>query len=305
MDLLQESILKVVAYFDVFDYPVTAEEILRFMDKPCSEQKLQHSLKSLLRDEAIFKTKDFYSLRNDESFAVNRLKDNRTAKKKLKLAKRIGVFLSWFPYIKGIAISGSLSKNVFKEDSDIDFFIITQRNRLWISKIFFSSFTKVATLLGLKKWFCLNYVIDETCFEVPEKNIFTAIEIITLMPLHGTKAFHHFFEANKWVYEFFPNYPAKTNAAKESSRMLLKRFLEWIFDNGQGDKIDNALLHYFDQRWKRLKQKNKFTETGFQIGTMIADKHFCRPYPQHFQQKILDRYEERIQSLKTSLRVAI
>lgn len=305
MDLLRESILRVVAYFDIFHHPVTAEEIVHFMNKPCTEQNLHRVLNELLKDEKIFKLKEFYSLRNDDLLVTKRINANAGAIKQMKIAKGIAAFLTWFPFIRGIAISGSLSKNVAHEDSDIDFFIITKENRLWISKLFFGTFIKLATLLGNRKWFCLNYIVDETFLEVPEKNIFTATEIITLMPLYGTHLFDRFFEANDWMYDFFPNHPAKTYSAKESSGILPKKIIEWLLNNKHGNNADDALMHYFDKRWKKLTAKNKFTETGFQLGTMMTDKHFCRPYPQHFQQKILEKYEEKIQALRVGFRIAI
>jgi hypothetical protein len=305
MNPLQESILKVIAYFDIFYYPVTAQEIIYFMDKPCSLQKLQRALEEFLKNEIIFKTKDYYTFHNEQAFAIKRMKANEVAAKQLKIAKKIAAFLVRFPFIKGVAISGSLSKNVAYEGSDIDFFIITKENRLWLSKLFFTGLIKCAALFGLSKWFCLNYIIDEKSLEVPEKNIFTATEIVTLLPLYGTSLFDSFFKANEWVYDFFPNQPVKTNTAKEPSFIIFKKVIEWILNNRHGNKADTALMRYFSKRWKKLMTKNKFTESGFQLGTMMADKHFCRPFPEHFQQKILDRYEERIRTLKTSLRIAI
>ena len=305
MDLLQESILKVVAYFDIFYYPVTAQEIMHFMDKPCTEQKLNFALNRLLNDEIIFKTKDYFLFHKDQTWVLKRIKGNAAATKQLKIAKKIAAFLTWFPFIKGVAVSGSLSKNIAHENSDIDFFIITKESRLWLSKLFFTSFIKCATIAGFKKWFCLNYVVDETNLKVPEKNIFTATEIITLLPLYGASLFDSFFKANEWVYDFFPNHPVKKYAAKEYASNFSKKIIEWCLNNKQGDKADNAIMHYCNKRWKKLAAKNKFTESGFQLGTMMADKHFCRPFPEHFQQKILDRYDERIQALKTTLRIAI
>jgi predicted nucleotidyltransferase len=265
MDSLQESILKAVAYFDLFHHPVTTDEILHFMNMPCTEHNLHHALSILINDEKIFRSREFYSLHKDHFLAKRRMNANATAAKQLKIAKNIAVFLMWFPFIKGVAISGSLSKNVAHEDSDIDFFIITTENRLWLSKLFFSTFIKLATFLGYKKWFCLNYIIDETSLEVPEKNIFTATEIITLLPLYGARLFDLFFEANSWIYDFFPNHPKKTHSGKEYIHLLPKKLIEWLLNNKQGNKADNAIMGYCNKRWKKLTEQNKFTETGFQL----------------------------------------
>jgi len=169
MNALQESILKVVAYFDIFQYPLTAKEIISFMDTRCSEEDLQFVLNGFLRDEVIFKTHSFYTLHRNSYLGIKRIKENTAAQKQLRKAKKIGAFLTWFPFIKGVAISGSLSKEVAKEDSDIDFFIITEANRLWLSKLFFTLFIKCMSFISLEKWFCLNYVIDETNLKCGKK----------------------------------------------------------------------------------------------------------------------------------------
>ena len=39
-----------------------------------------------------------------------------------------------FPFVRAVGISGSLSKQYADENSDIDYFIITAANRLWIAK---------------------------------------------------------------------------------------------------------------------------------------------------------------------------
>jgi hypothetical protein len=176
---------------------------------------------------------------------------------------------------------------------------------LWLSKLFFTLFIKCMSFISLEKWFCLNYVIDETNLEVQEKNIFTATEIITLIPLHGPLLFDKFFESNNWVYNFFPNNSSKKIVAAETTIILPRKLIEWMLDNKQGDKADDKLMKYFEQRWNRLTRENRFLKSGFQIGTMQAEKHSCRPYPEHFQQKILDIYEEKLEALRTTLRIAI
>src|ERR1700758_4025049 len=98
MDALQESILKVVIYFDIFQYPLTAEEIRCFMDMPCNAERLEYLLQEFLRDEIIFKTQDFYTLHKNSPLGIRRIKENADAKKQLTRARKIARFLTWFPF---------------------------------------------------------------------------------------------------------------------------------------------------------------------------------------------------------------
>lgn len=297
MNEIKKSVLQVLAYFDMFHYPLAVEEIHALMGVPCSFIEVKKCVDDLSKAKKIFEYRQFYSIQNIETISNKRIKENAAAEKQLKLAKRIATFLTWFPYIRGVAISGSLSKQVANEESDIDFFLITKENRLWIAKIFLRIMIKLSSFIRLDKWFCLNYIIDETSLEVHEKNIFTATEIITLLPVYGAASFDKFIEVNKWIYNYFPNHPVFINHAKEAKRNFVKKTVEYLFDGKKGDKADSLILNYFDRRWKMLMTENRFKKSGFQIGAMMANKHFCRPYPQDFQSRILQLYEQKLKIL--------
>jgi hypothetical protein len=67
----------------------------------------------------------------------------------------------------------------------------------------------------------MNYFVDEAQLTIEEKNIYTATEVATLLPLTGAKTFNQFYTANRWVKEFLPNYLMKISASD------IKRF-SWI-----------------------------------------------------------------------------
>ena len=92
-----------------------------------------------------------------------------------------------------MGISGSLSKGYYDDDGDIDFFIITSPKRLWIARTFLILYKKIF-LLNSRKYFCVNYFISSNALEIEEKNIFTATELTTLLPMFGNGSFHKFYE---------------------------------------------------------------------------------------------------------------
>ncbi|WP_298738457.1 hypothetical protein [uncultured Chitinophaga sp.] len=298
MAQLSESILKVIAYFDMFSHPVTMEEIHQFLDQPAREKDLESPLRQLLDKQFIWRLGQFYSLRNDPQLVQRRLKGNMLAVKRLKLAMRISRVLAWCPYIRGVGISGSLSKKVAYEGSDYDFFIITAENRLWIARAFQYFFVKSFSWLGLRYFCCLNYYIDEKALEIEEKNIFTATEVVTLLPARGRRSFQNFSNANKWVSDFIPNASFREPPAREISSWPLKRCLEWMLNSQLGDRLDNAIMKYFSRRWTNLMSKKIVYHTGFVLGSMVVEKHLCKPMPQHFQQNILNRFEQKIADMK-------
>lgn len=301
MQALQKSILKVVAYFNLFNYPVTYGEIKNFIDRPVSDSSLTDALHTLTANSLLYKINGFYALTPHYTQVERRLAGNAAADRRLKLANKLARFLSWFPYVKGVAVSGSLSKNFAYKGSDIDFFIITAPNRLWVARMFFLSFFYVARVFGMKNWFCLNYFIDTKALEIPEQNIYTAIETATLMPKQGKGLFADFYESNAWVYNYLPNYtPALQSAANDKS-IWPKSMVEWMLNNNIGDKLNNALHRFYKKRWGKMLQQKKFAKNGFQFGSYIAGEHVCKPIPHYFQAKILGRLEEKMRDIDEQL----
>ena len=121
---------------------------------------------------------------------------------------------------KAVAVSGSLSKYFADEKADIDFFIITSANRLWIARTFMHFLKKISYIAGKQHWFCMNYYVDEMGMNIQEKNIFTAMEISTLLPMQGTNHFKNFIAANAWINNYFPAHINSTCAHRKLKKGL-------------------------------------------------------------------------------------
>jgi predicted nucleotidyltransferase len=290
--------LKTLAYFDVFNYPLTAEEIIQFLPGKNTKSAFHESLKNLFEEKLIFKISGFYSLQNREILASIRIEGNKRAAYQLKIARRIAKFLGGFPFVKSICVSGSLSKDFADKKSDIDFFIITEADRLWIARTFMHLFKKLSYLAGKQHWFCMNYYVDEEGMEIVEKNIFTAMEIVTLKPMQGKKYFKRFIDANSWTKNYFPGQKISIDE-DGTGKIKLIRFIEKLFRSKFGDMIENWLMKVTDKRWKKKTEKNKLNNHGERI-SMIVSPHFSKPNPDIFQLKIINEYDLRVNQLLSS-----
>jgi hypothetical protein len=291
---LENSIMRVLTYFDLFDYPLYPDEILYFLDQPVNRQALYVSLDSLCSKKCIFKYREVFSVRDDEKLAARRMKGTMRALHLLNIARKNAGFLFRFPYIRGIAISGSLSKNFAAEDADIDFFIITKRNRLWIARTFMHLFKKLTFLYGGQHRYCMNYYIDEEGLEIPEKNLFTAIELITLLPVTGNGVIDRFFNKNNWAKIYYPNSQYRGQSQQQHVRPAwVKKILETVFNNRAGDWLDDFFMKWTTRRWKEKERLQKRSVKGTLMG-LSTGKHFSKPNPVLFQEKILQKYTSRL-----------
>src|ERR1700682_5319392 len=193
---IRKDILATLAYFNMFDFPLKKSEIFIFLGHCNDFPEFEQALNCLLKESAIFKIGDFYSLQNDYKLALRRHRGNEKAAIMLRKAEKAAAIIAAFPFVKGVAVSGSLSKYFADDNSDIDFFIITKANRLWIARSCLHIFKKLTYIFNMQDLFCMNYFVDEDQTCILEKNIYTAIEIATLLPLRGSNIFDKFFKEN-------------------------------------------------------------------------------------------------------------
>ncbi|MDB5149025.1 MAG: hypothetical protein JWQ57_3045 [Mucilaginibacter sp.] len=293
---VKENILETLAYFDLFNYPLTRGEVYIFLKNKYHYEDFDGALNCLLNEGKIYLFDRFYTLKNDHYLVVRRNDGNKKAGELIKIAGKIGNILVRFPYVRGIAISGSLSKNFADENSDIDLFIITAKNRLWIARTLMHCFKKLTFLVNKEHLFCMNYYIDEQQLEIVEKSIYTAIEIGTLIPLQGDITFEKFYAANAWTSSFLPNKNMRISSAKPIKNTYLKKLGEWLLNNTAGDAIDSLLMKITAGRWLKKTNMNKVNSHGVIMG-MDTNKHFAKPDPKNFQYKLLERYKERVSRL--------
>ena len=297
---LRPSILRTVAYFDLFNYPVSPEEIQFFLDQEVPSSEMSSSLETLVAEGRLFRLDRFYSLHNDPALAEKRIIGNKHADELLLIADKISRFLYQFPYVRGVGISGSLSKHYADKDADIDYFIITSSNRLWIARTLMHLFKKWSFIRGRQHWYCMNYFIDEEALEIAEKNIFTATELITLLPACGNGGLVRFFDANNWVTSFLPHYKHRTSQVPPNPPAgFWKKNLEKWLAGPIGDKLDEFFRHLTTRRWNKKEQRGALDGKGHRM-SLKTDKHCSRPNPEMLQKRILALYGNKLEELGLS-----
>jgi hypothetical protein len=293
---IRKDILATLAYFNMFDYPLKKNEIFLFLGHCNDYREFEQALSNLLRDAAIYKMAEFYSLQNDFKLAIRRFRGNEKAIAMLKKAEKAASIISAFPFVKGVAVSGSLSKYFADEHSDIDFFIITAANRLWIARTLLHFFKKLTFVVHKQSYFCMNYFIDEAEPAIMEKNIYTAMEVVTVLPLRDNGTFDRFLKANTWAGVFFPNKYQHNPDIKKTRNYWLKSLMEKCLHNRIGDSLDNFLMHRTAKNWNRKTRSNRTDNKGMLL-SMHVGKHFSKPNPEIFQKIILQSYEDSLSEI--------
>jgi hypothetical protein len=300
---LGKSIIKTLAYYDIFDYPLTAEEIYHNLGaNHVSSMDVVNEIEKLCSVCLVYKENNFYLLRDKKDFVNKRLAGNKLAEKRMKSAYRMSKFISKFPYVRAILLSGSISKGYMEEESDIDYFIITHPNRLWFTRLVLMLFKKIF-LFNSRKMFCINYFVDTETLEIEEKNIFTATELATLIPTYGTTLYDELQLKNYWVKDFYPNFPKRnTIALSENKNSGFKCLCEKLFNKKIGDKLDDFSMSLFEK--SNQKKYRNYNSKDFQVAFKTS-KRESKHHPKFFQKRVLEAFNDKLKSLEIAYNISL
>ncbi len=289
---LSKNILRVLLYFDMFKHPLKAEEIFHCCtEQPNSLLMVEHELGLLMSCHLIMKKNGYFFLEDNQSFVERRIVGEAKAKKTWMIALRFSKLISRFPFVRGVYISGSLSKGYMDKDGDIDYFIVTKPRRLWLSRSLLIFFKKIF-LLNSRKYFCLNYFIDEDTLRIPDKNYFTATELVFLLPTYNHELYLELMRRNSWVKRYYPDFPLRGNyRVVPAKRYFTKNIFEAIFKGAIGEKLDVFFFRITIHHWKR--KFTHFDEKTFDL-RLRSKKNVSKHHPRGFQEKILKQWEEKI-----------
>jgi predicted nucleotidyltransferase len=219
---LEKAILNTLAYFDIFAYPLTLVEIwkwLYFKEAASSAILLNKIKETIDNNEKIKSLIDnkwgFYFFKGRELVIELRRERYNLAEEKFKKAIRVVKFLKWMPGIKMIGVCNSLAWGNASEESDIDFFIVTEKNKIWTARFFAVIFLKIFGLRPRKNKtrnkICLSFFVDEENLNLErlamdDADIYLIYWINQVVPIFDKGGvYEYFLESNRWVKNFLPN----------------------------------------------------------------------------------------------------
>lgn len=229
-----------VFYHDIFDYPLSTKEIIKW-------RVGKRGLALFKKTKKILNKDGFYFLENKENLLYKKALRERISKRKIEIAKRNAYLLIKIPTILGVFITGALAMNNAKEESDIDILIITKRNLLWITRLFVYLVLRILNS-GVRKYgdvnqkdkLCLNVWLDESAlvWDKKDRNIYSAHEIAQVNPIEEKcNIYQRFLQKNVWILDYWPNsvridnvkYKIKNNNNKESLIEKLSYYFEYKY----------------------------------------------------------------------------
>jgi len=294
-------VIETLVYADIFKYPLTLNEVfLNLTSNGVNELEVENNLNDLVKKGLVFKHEKFYSLTECASISNLRKERNDRAKKYMKIARRMSGFISSFPFVRGVFLSGSLSKDCMDKDGDIDYFIITEPGRLWLCRTILILFKKIF-LFNSYKYFCLNYFVDSKHLEIHHKNLFVATEVLTLIPTYNHEMYQQFINENSWAKAFRPNLKQELKFDPiPPKRSFVKGLFEIILNGKLGDRLERYFHGVTENHWQ--KKFSSYSESDYHL-SIQTKKHTSQINPENFQKKVILEFEERLRNFEKTSRV--
>ncbi len=300
---LDRSILKCIAYFNVFQHPITATEVYRFLDVEIEFETLERQLSVLASEGVVKQYEIYYGLKDVQRLSTLRVQYEEHAIQHHTIALINGGRILNLPFVSGVCISGSLSKGVMKKDADIDYFIIGKHGRVWLAKFFIKTY-KYLFLNNSKEYFCTNYFISDQDLIIKEKNLYTATELATLIPLDSDQHYSNLLESNLWWRSYFPNYTIETSRLSIQSKGLKSKSqfvirIERLLSGYIGSAINKGIMKLAVLR-NRLFYNKQQSHKDFEL-MFRSTLSEIKVHGSNHQMNTLEAHQQSTEALITSL----
>jgi hypothetical protein len=298
----QVSILRTLLYYGIFRCPLSLSEIRENAGLCISEEELKDELSHLTETGIIFFRNGYYSTQAVDENLERRLRGNRMAETVMPMARKYCLKIASYPFVKAVMLSGGISKNFFDDKSDLDYFIVTRSNRLWICRTLLILRYK-SLPRSKKKFWCTNYFVSPEGLCIPEQNQFTATELTSLVPVVNYEMYKDPLLANPWSREILPNKIARPDLlCYPVPRSRLRNAVEWALSGVAGDLLDEWLRRITLRHWqKKYPEMNK---KDFEL-QFRSRREACKRHEQGYQQKVLNRWEEEMRKFESALGISL
>ncbi len=292
---LNLAVLETLHYADIFDYVLTRDELARYLiGVQVAFPEIDAALTELVqRGACAVSPEGFLSLPGRERLTSQRLRLREQARSQKARAHLYARLLGYFPFVRMVALTGGLSMENARDD-DIDLLIVCAPGHLWTVRGIAVALVRLARLAG--DHLCPNLLLSENQLAVTDENLYSAHEIVQMIPLYGVDVYRRFRHLNIWVARYLPNaangYEDETRENTSPIGALLKRKAEQMLNNHLGNAIEE---------WEMTRKVKKLSAM---IPPDADDVEYsseaCRGWVSGHGHRVLAEFESRINQLEAS-----
>lgn len=287
LGVLQRAILATVLYRDLFEYPVTIEEIHRYLHGVRCE--LSDVRAALLADEFLDRYLEtdghYFAVGGREALFEIRRRRESYANELWPIALLHARRLAGLPFVRMVAVTGSLAVDNPSGDADTDFMLVTESGRLWTAR----AMAKVLQHVNVRfsgGELCVNHLVSLSALELEDPSLYVAQEIAQMVPVYGADVYDRLRSANSWSDEFLPNAcgPPPVSWRCAASSESFKRLAEPVLNSPLGSVLES---------WESRRKIRKYNESPFLLGRSTPFRKEATGHRHTVKKTISDAFADR------------
>ena len=283
----ERAFLQSVVYAALFDYPLTLAQLREALigevaDEATLLRWYEHS--EYLR-ATVDQLDGYFFPHGRHDLLLTRAERENTSRALLHDLGGPLRLVTRMPFVRMVALSGSLAHLNADESADLDLFVVTSPRRVWTVTL---ATLIIARLCGWRKRLCLNYVLSERALWVAPADLFSANQIVHLQPITGESTYRAFLDANRFVERFYPNFVPRAVAddrGRGAATTTLERLLDWTIAP-VGERLARILYRTHLRRrahtWKSRDQ-------------VRLDAECLKLHTSSHRREVMERFEEALE----------
>ncbi len=310
---MRDRILATLAYYDGFDYPLKAAEVLDHMvsfrhlgeneNKKADIRTVIGELNSLVQSETAGHRGEYYFLFEREYLVPLRERREIITKKKINKTLDIMRWVRHIPFVQLVFASGSLSMRNTSELSDLDIFVVTKNGRIWLTT---ALMLLTFEILGsrrlprhkLRRQMCANHFITDKSLQMKNKSIFTAQLFSQLLPIYvaDKSLLNRFENENKWVKKYVNIFDLRNKKLEKNiKKSLISKSAEFVLSGIIGRVLNDLAKRY--QVWSIKRNARKAQKDYRRRGRVIYNDYQLEFHPSSVEPSLIRKYNEKLTAL--------
>ena len=244
------AVVRTVTYAALFQAPLTRERLHRtLMDVRLDPRALDGVLADPWVRARVETSGDLVFPRGRGEWIEARRARRQETERLLQRHRRALAVVARCPFVRLVGLSGGCAHEN-ATDGDVDVFLVTRRGRAWAVYL---ALIAASRLLGVRRTLCINYVVDESELALPERDVFTASELVGLRPLAGPQTYYRLVQVNDWVAGWFPNFFHERHVSDAGGVPPAggPRWLERVLDLGPAPALQRLSRRIMGARLRR------------------------------------------------------
>ncbi|MBU0596888.1 hypothetical protein KJ641_00325 [Patescibacteria group bacterium] len=254
---LEQSILRTLAYFDLFSHPLTREEVYKWLwgytNIDCTD--FVNDLNRYVEAGVIDYRQGFYFLPGKVDITEERQRRIRLMEDRLKVAVRGLKKLRYLPFVRAVFVCNTLAMGTVTSESDVDVLVVAKEGRIWLARFFSNLVLKLFRLRtgkrGSANKICLSFFLTEDNLNlestrIVEPDIYMIYWLVQLLPIYDPHNIRKkILDDNSWTNNFVSDRRQefslldkyKVQDSKFSG--AIKKILENMWNGGYGKLLED------------------------------------------------------------------